>query len=87
MTKLIEFFRSKSSFMSGVGGLFVVFYLGSYFYQMIQINFFFSKSKISPEIFERVVTDANQHLIDIVMIIVLFFFKGNSLDNNNNKTQ
>lgn len=87
MVKIYEFLKSRTTFMSAIGGLFILFYLCSYSYQLVQINYFFIKGRLTLEVFERVITDSNEKLMNIVMIIVLFFYKGSSTNSNNNKLE
>lgn len=71
-------FANRTSFMSWMGGLFVLFYLVITAYQIGQVNIFYNKGKIESEIFERINSSYFVALKDIVMIIVLFFFRNNN---------
>lgn len=71
--------------MSWMGGVFVIAYLVMSIYQIGQINYFFSKGKIPEEIYERVSGTIIKDLLEIVTIIVLFFFKNNTSKNEINE--
>jgi hypothetical protein len=47
-------------------------------YGIVQINYQFNHGKIPIEEFERLSSQKETKLIEIVMIIVLFFFRGQS---------
>jgi hypothetical protein len=47
----------------------------------VQLNYFFAKGKVSEEVFERLIGGNIKDLLEIVMIIVLFFFKNQTTKN------
>lgn len=69
---------SKFQFMSIIGGAIIGVYLVIVIYGIIQVNYQFNHGKIPIEEFERLITNKETKLIEIVMIIVLFFFRGQS---------
>jgi uncharacterized membrane protein YhaH (DUF805 family) len=73
--------------MSVIGGAIIGVYLIVLIYGIVQVNLQFNHGKIPVEEFERLVSQKENKLIEIVMIIVLFFFRGQSSKNElNNKT-
>lgn len=82
MNKMLKFFnitdKTKLSFMSWIGSAFIVTYLLMSTYSVIQVHYLFLKGLIEEDVFERMISGQQQRLLEIVMIIVLFFFKGNS---------
>jgi len=64
--------------MSVIGGAIIGVYLAIVIYGIIQINYQFNHGKIPIEEFERLSSQKEAKLIEIVMIIVLFFFRGQS---------
>jgi len=64
--------------MSVIGGAIIGVYLAIVIYGIIQINYQFNHGKIPIEEFERLSSQKETKLIEIVMIIVLFFFRGQS---------
>jgi len=64
--------------MSVIGGAIIGVYLCIVIYGIIQINYQFNHGKIPIEEFERLSSQKETKLIEIVMIIVLFFFRGQS---------
>jgi len=79
MNKLLKFLgidgSSKLSFMAWIGSVFIITYLITNIYQLVQLNIFFAQGKVKEEAFERLVSGNIKDLLEIVMIIVLFFFK------------
>ena len=79
MNKLLKFLgidgSSKISFMAWIGSVFIITYLITNIYQLVQLNIFFAQGKVKEEAFERLVSGNIKDLLEIVMIIVLFFFK------------
>ena len=79
MGKLLKFLgidgSSKLSFMAWIGSVFIITYLITNIYQLVQLNIFFAQGKVKEEAFERLVSGNIKDLLEIVMIIVLFFFK------------
>jgi hypothetical protein len=64
--------------MSVIGGAIIGVYLCVVIYGIVQINYQFNHGKIPIEEFERLSSQKETKLIEIVMIIVLFFFRGQS---------
>ena len=64
--------------MSVIGGAIIGVYLCVVIYGIVQINYQFNHGKIPIEEFERLSSQKESKLIEIVMIIVLFFFRGQS---------
>jgi hypothetical protein len=64
--------------MSVIGGAIIGVYLCVVIYGIIQVNYQFNQGKIPIEEFERLSSQKETKLIEIVMIIVLFFFRGQS---------
>ena len=64
--------------MSVIGGAIIGVYLCIVIYGIIQLNYQFNHGKIPIEEFERLSSQKETKLIEIVMIIVLFFFRGQS---------
>ena len=85
MGKLLKFLgidgSSKLSFMAWIGSVFIITYLIINIYQMVQLNYFFAKGKVSEEVFERLIGGNIKDLLEIVMIIVLFLFKNQTTKN------
>jgi cadmium resistance protein CadD (predicted permease) len=79
MNKLLKFLgidgSNKLSFMAWIGSVFIITYLITNIYQLVQLNIFFAQGKVKEEAFERLVSGNIKDLLEIVMIIVLFFFK------------
>jgi hypothetical protein len=64
--------------MSVIGGAIIGVYLCVVIYGIVQVNYQFNHGKIPIEEFERLSSQKETKLIEIVMIIVLFFFRGQS---------
>jgi hypothetical protein len=64
--------------MSVIGGAIIGVYLCIVIYGIVQVNYQFNHGKIPIEEFERLSSQKETKLIEIVMIIVLFFFRGQS---------
>jgi hypothetical protein len=64
--------------MSVIGGAIIGVYLCVVIYGIVQVNYQFNSGKIPIEEFERLSSQKETKLIEIVMIIVLFFFRGQS---------
>lgn len=71
-SNLIE---KKSKFMAIIGILFTCSFLSLLMYQIIQVNYFFGRNKISIEVYERVVTNYFAYLVSLVTTIILFYYK------------
>ncbi len=70
--------NTRFKFMSVIGGAIIGVYLCVVIYGIVQINYQFNHGKIPIEEFERLSSQKETKLIEIVMIIVLFFFRGQS---------
>lgn len=70
--------NTRFKFMSVIGGAIIGVYLCVVIYGIVQINYQFNHGKIPIEEFERLSSQKESKLIEIVMIIVLFFFRGQS---------
>jgi hypothetical protein len=83
MSKVMDWVKGKTDdkfqFMSLIGGAFVFFFLAIMCLQFLELNFFFRNGRITIEIWERLSVNYTSQLREIVMIVVLYFFK-NTLD-------
>jgi hypothetical protein len=70
--------NTRFKFKSVIGGAIIGVYLCVVIYGIVQINYQFNHGKIPIEEFERLSSQKETKLIEIVMIIVLFFFRGQS---------
>ncbi len=70
--------NTRFKFMSVIGGAIIGVYLCIVIYGIVQVNYQFNHGKIPIEEFERLSSQKETKLIEIVMIIVLFFFRGQS---------
>ena len=70
--------------MYSIGGIIIIAYLFTIFYELVQVNYLFTKGKITEEVFERYTSNSVSLLQNIVSIVILFFFK-NSIEKTNNK--
>ena len=73
---------SKSTFMSLSGGFIIAIFLFVMVYQIIQINILFSAKKINQDGFVTHSRELIMFLKDLVMVIVFFYWKGQSPNGN-----
>ena len=70
--------NTRFKFMSVIGGAIIGVYLCVVIYGIVQVNYQFNHGKIPIEEFERLSSQKETKLIEIVMIIMYFFFRGQS---------
>jgi len=64
--------------MSVIGGAIIGVYLCIMIYQVVQINYQFNHGKLPIDIYERLSNQRDLKIGEIVMIIMYFFFRGQS---------
>lgn len=70
--------NTRFKFMSVIGGAIIGVYLCIMIYQVVQINYQFNHGKLPIDIYERLSNQRDLKIGEIVMIIMYFFFRGQS---------
>jgi hypothetical protein len=76
-----ELLNKKNTFMALVGWVIIVSFIILIFYQIIQVNYFFGKSKIYVEVYERMIKECMTYLKELGMIALMYYF-GNKMIQN-----
>lgn len=79
--------NTRFKFMSVIGGAIIGVYLMIITYQVIQVNYQFNHGKLPIEVYERLSTQRDLKIGEIVLIIMYFFFRGQSGKIEDNKTE